>query len=161
MKIKLKNRLDVLMRDSGVRSVEELAQRLTSNQGYAITRTPLSRKFNNEDVQLTLTLIEALCNEFQCLPGDLFQIDVVDATPDWVDEIQSRVPPFRYGSLRMKKPGATEEPAAAPSSAEAALPQKTEKAKATSKQTKQVDEDDDLTGPKVTHLNASKLKRKQ
>jgi DNA-binding Xre family transcriptional regulator len=161
MKIKLKNRLDVLMRDSGVRSVEELAQRLTANQGYAITRTPLSRKFNNEDVQLTLSLIEALCNEFQCLPGDLFQIDVVDATPEWVDEIQSRVPPFRYGSLRMKKPGAVDESTSVPPQTTAAAVPTTESAKTTRKTAKHVDEDDDLTGPKVTHLNASKLKRKQ
>ena len=85
MKIKLKNRLDVLMRDSGVRSVEEMAQRLTDNQKYKITRTPLSRKFKDEDVTLSLSMIEAICNELQCLPGDLFETEVSEATDEYVD----------------------------------------------------------------------------
>lgn len=156
MKIKLKNRLDVLMRDSGVRSVEEMAQRLTDNQKYKITRTPLSRKFKDEDVTLSLSMIEAICNELQCLPGDLFETEVSDATDDYVDELRSRLQPFRYGSIRLKKPGApdsTDEPATAAANApKANTPAKGKKPAA-------ANELDDIAGPKVTHMNVSALKK--
>ena len=156
MKIKLKNRLDVLMRDSGVRSVEEMAQRLTDNQNYKITRTPLSRKFKDEDVTLSLPMIEAICNELQCLPGDLFETEVSDATDDYVDELRSRLQPFRYGSIRLKKPGApdsADEPATATANApKANTPPKGKKPAV-------ANELDDIAGPKVTHMNVSALKK--
>lgn len=155
MKIKLKNRLDVLMRDSGVRSVEEMAQRLTDNQKYKITRTPLSRKFKDEDVTLSLSMIEAICNELQCLPGDLFETEVSEATDEYVDELRSRLQPFRYGSIRLKKPGApdsTDGPAAAGAPAPKAAPAKGKKPPA-------ANDLDDIAGPKVTHMNVGALKK--
>lgn len=155
MKIKLKNRLDVLMRDSGVRSVEEMAQRLTDNQKYKITRTPLSRKFKDEDVSLTLSMIEAICNELQCLPGDLFETEVSDATDEYIDELRSRLQPFRYGSIRLKKPGApdsAEGPAPGTTSAHKAVPAKGRKPAA-------ANDLDDIAGPKVTHMNVGGLKK--
>jgi DNA-binding Xre family transcriptional regulator len=157
MKIKLKNRLDVLMRDSGVRSVEEMAQRLTDNQKYKITRTPLSRKFKDEDVTLSLSMIEAICNELQCLPGDLFETEVSDATDDYVDELRSRLQPFRYGSIRLKKPGAVEaDDGAAP--APASKPKAASPVPAKGKKTA-ASELDDIAGPKVTHMNVGSLKK--
>ncbi|MBS0456689.1 MAG: helix-turn-helix transcriptional regulator [Proteobacteria bacterium] len=158
MKIKLKNRIDVLMRDCGVRTVEELSRRLSRNQDYSITRTPLSRKVNSDDVQLPLSLIEALCNELQCLPGDLFQIDVVDATPEWVEEIQSRVPPFRYGSMRMRKPGELGSASDATPEAPVAVAGPVQSRPRASKPVDPTD--DGLAGPKVTHLDVSKLKKR-
>ncbi|MBK6616463.1 helix-turn-helix transcriptional regulator [Ottowia sp.] len=155
MKIKLKNRLDVLMRDSGVRSVEEMAQRLTDNQKYKITRTPLSRKFKDEDVTLSLSMIEAICNELQCLPGDLFETEVSEATDEYVDELRSRLQPFRYGSIRLKKPGApdsTDGPASAGAPAPKAAPAKGKKPPA-------ANDLDDIAGPKVTHMNVGALKK--
>ncbi len=156
MKIKLKNRLDVLMRDSGVRSVEEMAQRLTDNQKYKITRTPLSRKFKDEDVTLSLSMIEAICNELQCLPGDLFETEVSDATDEYIDELRSRLQPFRYGSIRLKKPGApdsTDVPTTGPAPAPRAVPAKGKKPAAAANDL------DDIAGPKVTHMNAAALKK--
>ena len=157
MKIRLKNRLDVLMRDSGVRSVEEMAQRLTDNQKYKITRTPLSRKFKDEDVTLSLSMIEAICNELQCLPGDLFETEVSDATDEYVDELRSRLQPFRYGSIRLKKPGAPDSPevpaATGPAPSPKAVPAKGKKPAAAA------DDLDDIAGPKVTHMNAAALKK--
>ncbi len=91
MKIKLKNRLEVLMKDSGINSFEEMAQRLTEHQGMKIARTSLSRKFRDADVTLTLSMIEAIRNELQCLPGDLFHTDVQDAPQDFVDELRALV----------------------------------------------------------------------
>jgi DNA-binding Xre family transcriptional regulator len=160
MKIKLRNRLEVLMRDSGVKSIEEMAQRLTENQGYKITRTPLSRKFKDDDVQLPLSLIEALCNELQCLPGDLFETNVSDAPAEFVDDLRSRLQPFRYGTLRLAKPGSSGDapaPAQEPAAPPAAAPEPT-----TARPKPRLAEKnlDDLAGPKVTHLNAKKVKSK-
>ena len=160
MKIKLRNRLEVLMRDSGVKSIEEMAQRLTENQSYKITRTPLSRKFKDDDVQLPLSLIEALCNELQCLPGDLFETNVSDAPAEFVDDLRSRLQPFRYGTLRLAKPGSSGDapaPAQEPAAPPAAAPEPT-----TARPKPRVAEKnlDDLAGPKVTHLNAKKVKSK-
>lgn len=161
MKIKLRNRLEVLMRDSGVKSIEEMAQRLTENQGYKITRTPLSRKFKDDDVQLPLSLIEALCNELQCLPGDLFETNVSDAPAEFVDDLRSRLQPFRYGTLRLAKPGAASD-ASAPAQDAAVHPAAASPEPTTARPKPRPAEKniDDLAGPKVTHLNAKKVKSK-
>ena len=162
MKIKLRNRLEVLMRDSGVKSIEEMAQRLTENQGYKITRTPLSRKFKDDDVQLPLSLIEALCNELQCLPGDLFETNVSDAPAEFVDDLRSRLQPFRYGTLRLAKPGSASDAPAAPDQEAAAPPAAASREPITARPKPRLAEKslDDLAGPKVTHLNAKKVKSK-
>ena len=161
MKIKLRNRLEVLMRDSGVKSIEEMAQRLTENQAYKITRTPLSRKFKDDDVQLPLSLIEALCNELQCLPGDLFETNVSDAPAEFVDDLRSRLQPFRYGTLRLAKPGSASD-AQAPAQEAAAPPAAASPEPTTARPKPRLAEKnlDDLAGPKVTHLNAKKVKPK-
>ena len=150
MKIKLRNRLEVLMKDSGVHSFEEMAQRLTQNQGYKITRTALSRKFRDQDVSLALSVIEAICNELQCLPGDIFETEVSDASEGFVEELRTRLQPFRYGTIRLQKPGIATEAAAEP------LP---EAAAATGKKAKPPVDLDVIAGPKVSHLHAGKLKR--
>jgi DNA-binding Xre family transcriptional regulator len=158
MKIKLRNRLEVLMRDSGVRTIEEMAQRLNENQKYKITRTPLSRKFKDDDVTLPLSLIEAICNELQCLPGDLFETDVTDATEDYVDELRSRLQPFRYGSIRLKKPGAPDSDASDDAASAPAKPvAKQPKPKAAAAPAAALD---DIAGPKVSHMNVAALKKK-
>lgn len=150
MKIRLRNRLEVLMKDSGVNSFEEMAQRLTQNQGYKITRTALSRKFRDQDVTLTLSLIEAICNELQCLPGDIFETEVFDASENFIEELRMRLQPFRYGSIHLQKPGAVLEPSTR-LPAEAA-PERSKKAKA-------AQDLDAIAGPKVSHLHAGKLKK--
>ena len=149
------------MRDSGVKSIEEMAQRLTENQGYKITRTPLSRKFKDDDVQLPLSLIEALCNELQCLPGDLFETNVSDAPAEFVDDLRSRLQPFRYGTLRLAKPGSASD-TPAPAQEAAALPAAASAEPTTARLKPRLAEKnlDDLAGPKVTHLNAKKVKPK-
>ena len=153
MKIKLKNRLGVLIEDCGVKSIQEMANRLKANQGIEISRTPLSRKINDDDVTLTLSLIEAICNELQCLPGDLFETEISDVTEEYLEGLRSRLQPFRYGSIRLKRPGA-EEPVA--------------EAKAAPREAKQrhapkpAQDDilaDDIAGPKVKHMNVAALKK--
>ena len=38
MKIKLRNRLEVLMKDAGISTFEEMSERLTKNQQWSISR---------------------------------------------------------------------------------------------------------------------------
>lgn len=153
MKIKLKNRLGVLIEDCGVKSIQEMANRLKANQGVEISRTPLSRKINDDDVTLTLSLIQAICNELQCLPGDLFETEITDVTQEYVEELRSRLQPFRYGSIRLKRPGA-EEPAA-----ETKPAARESKPRAAAKPAQDGILADDIAGPKVKHMNVAALKK--
>lgn len=153
MKIKLKNRLGVLIEDCGVKSIQEMANRLKANQGIEISRTPLSRKINDDDVTLTLSLIEAICNELQCLPGDLFETEISDVTEEYLEGLRSRLQPFRYGSIRLKRPGA-EEPVAEPK----AVPREP-KQRPVSKPAQDDILADDIAGPKVKHMNVAALKK--
>jgi len=111
MKIKLKNRLELVMKDAGISTFEEMAKRMEDNQGWSITRSALSRKFRDENVSLTLQQLEAICNELQCLPGDLYETTITDATPEDVDDLQNRLFPFRHGMVKTR--GAKPEPAPA------------------------------------------------
>lgn len=150
MKINLRNRLEVLMKDSGVSSFEEMAQRLTQNQGCKITRTALSRKFRDQDVSLSLSMIEAICNELQCLPSDIFETEISDASETFVEELRTRLQPFRYGTIRLQKPGAATEATSKP---------KGQAAETSAKKPKPPMDLDAITGPKVSHLHAGKLKK--
>lgn len=151
MKIKLRNRLEVLMKDSGVNSFEEMAQRLTQNQGCKITRTAVSRKFRDQDVSFSLSMIEAICNELQCLPGDIFETEISDATESFVEELRTRLQPFRYGTIRLQKPGA--------SSPESSASGPRDTAAEPAKKSKAAMDLDAIAGPKVSHLHAGKLKK--
>ena len=162
MNVKLRNRLEVLMKDSGVKSFEEMAQRLSENQGVSITRTSVSRKFRDEDVSLTLSLIEAICNELQCLPADLFETDVSDVSEAFVEDLRSRLQPFRYGTFRMGKP--SEWPEIVKPTHHADPKPKRERVSKTRSgrgdDTIASEDLDDITGPTVTHLHVAKLKPK-
>jgi DNA-binding Xre family transcriptional regulator len=153
MNIKLRNRLEVLMKDSGVKSFEEMAQRLRERQGIAITRTSVSRKFRDEDVALPLSLIQAICNELQCLPADLFETDVSEVSDAFVADLRSRVQPFRYGTLRTGRPA---EPSARPKTP---VPTPSEEPAPLKAADAAVDLDAVL-GPRVRHLHVDKLNKK-
>lgn len=155
MKIKLRNRLEVLMKDSGVSSFEEMAQRLTQNQRCKITRTALSRKFRDADVSLTLLMIEAICNELQCLPGDLFETEVSDASESFVEEQRNRLQPFRYGTIRLQKAGAAASEASSPAPATTT----TDTSGPAAKKARPAVDLDAVVGPRVSHLHAGKLKK--
>jgi DNA-binding Xre family transcriptional regulator len=155
MKVKLRNRLEVLMKDAGISTFEEMAQRLTENQGFKITRTPLSRKFRDADVALSLSMIEAICNELQCLPGDLFETDVSEVSEQFVEGLRARLQPFRYGSIRLGKTGSE----GAAQGDETIEPESSaRKAHTRGGRTASVD---DVAGPRVSHLSAERIKRKK
>jgi DNA-binding Xre family transcriptional regulator len=149
MKIKLKNRLEVLMKDSGITTFEEMSERLTQNQEWKISRSALSRKFRDENPTLSLSMIEAICNELQCLPGDLFETNVTDATEEEINSIQSRVQPFRYGMLHKSLNSSKTRSELDPQQSEV------------SNKPKQEDELDleNILGPKVSHLHAGKISK--
>jgi DNA-binding Xre family transcriptional regulator len=151
MKIKLRNRLEVLMKDSGINSFEEMALRLTQSQGCKITRTALSRKFRDNDVSLPLSMVEAICNELQCLPGDIFETEVSDASEGFVEELRTRLQPFRYGTIRILKPGSA--------SSDAAVSAPREDTTEPAKKPKPPVDLDAIVGPKVSHLHIGKLKK--
>ncbi len=154
MKIKLRNRLEVLMKDSGVNSFEEMSQRLTHNQGWKITRTSLSRKFRDDDVSLTLKMVEAICNELQCLPGDIFETDIHEASEEFVEGLRTRLQPFRYGAIRMQKLGTESAGATVPDSNPTSAP-----ASKPAGKVRPAVNLDDVVGPRVSHLNVGKLKK--
>lgn len=145
MKIKLRNRLEVLMKDSGISTFEEMAERLTTNQGWKISRSALSRKFRDENATFSINMIEAICNELQCLPGDLWETNVTEASDDEINEIQSRLQPFRYGMIHKSSSGHASSDVTQPPNEDI--------------QEKNSIQDDlsNVLGPSVSHLHAGKL----
>ena len=146
MQIKLRNRLEVLMKDNGVSTFEEMAERLTNNQNWEITRSALSRKFRNPNPPLTLEMITAICNELQCLPNDLFEIEIADASEEDISDLQDRILPFRYGQVKKQsiKELETETKILTP-------PQKKRKPKVNNTVS------EDILGPDVSHLHIGKI----
>ena len=156
MKIKLRNRLEVLMKDAGISTFEEMSERLTINQQWSISRSALSRKFRDENPSLTMEMIAAICNELQCLPSDLFEISISSASQEEIDDMQNRILPFRYGTIRKGVLTAAEDETTNTAAS------KPEKVIATQKQkTAQQDKVDldSILGPKVSHLHAGKLNK--
>ena len=146
MKVKLRNRLEVLMKDNGVSTFEEMAERMTNNQNWEITRSALSRKFRNPNPPLTLEIIEAICNELQCLPNDLFEIEISDASEEDISDLQDRVLPFRYGQVKKLPSKEVEHETKIVVS-----PQQKRKHKVDSSVL------EDVLGPNVSHLHKGKI----
>jgi len=152
MKIKVRNKLDLLIKDSGVRSFEEMAQRLTENQGYEVGRTTISRLARNENGSFSIELIEAICNELGCLPGDIFETTISNADPEFVDVLQSRLQPFKYGAILVNRHSHDR--------GNNVSLQKDSVHESTKAQVESVADDLDLIcGPKVTHMSKEKLKK--
>lgn len=147
MKIKLKNNLRVLMNSRGIGSWNELADRLAKNQQLEMNRTSLSRHGNKENPAYALDLIEALCNELQCLPDALFHIDIEDADEQFLENARSRVMPFEFGQVRLRR-AAIGDTARNVESAAPIMRPETDTGL------------DEMLGPKVTHLSKAKLTKK-
>jgi len=155
MKIKVRNKLDLLIKDSGIRTYEEMAKRLTENQDYKVGRTTISRLARNENGSFSIEFIEAICNELDCLPGDIFETIISGADQEFVELLQSRLQPFRYGAIHLNRHHQEGK-----SSSVAAVSTKDEATPSVSKPTKPIANDlDDICGPKVTHLSTDRLKK--
>ena len=152
MKIKVRNKLELLIKDSGVRSFEEMAQRLTDNQGYEVGRTTISRLARNENGSFSIDLIEAVCNELGCLPGDIFETTISDAEPEFVDVLQSRLQPFRYGAILINRHSHQSDKSGSGAKASSSERPKPEVESV-------ADDLDFIGGPNVTHMSKDKLKK--
>lgn len=148
MKIKLTNNLRVLMKSRKIDTWNELVDRLAKNQGYDINRTSLARHGNKDNPAYTLELMEALCNELQCLPDALFHIDIEDADEAFLDNARARLMPFEFGQVRLRKsaPAASASDPSVQDASTAATPDDPAL--------------DELLGPKVTHMSKAKLIKK-
>lgn len=151
MKLTLKNRIEFLMKDAGINTFEEMAKRLTNNQDWKIGRSALSRKLRDEDVTLTLKMIEAICNELQCLPGDIFETNISDVTDNEIASITNKFMPFRYGNITKSI-----------TPTEAIVNSKTAPISnsALSKKEEPVVDEESIFGPNVTHITADQVKKK-
>lgn len=149
MKIKLKNNLRVLMESRGVNSWNELSQRLATNQGFEMNRTSISRHGNKENPAYPIDFIEAICNELQCLPDAIFHIDIEDASEQFLEDAQSRIMPFEFGQIRLRK----------------ARIERASDVRSERSQVREPSSDDvmidEMLGPNVTHLDKSKLTKKK
>ena len=147
MKISIKNRIEFLMKDAGISTFEEMAQRLTNNQNWKIGRSALSRKLRDEDITLTLTMIEAICNELQCLPGDIFETNISDISEEEIAGITNKFLPFKYGNITKATVNQDEPYKLTSDTSYAKNPEP------------EVDEDS-IFGPTVTHLTMDQVKKK-
>lgn len=75
MKLKIKNRLAVLLRQRQIRSASEFGRRMTL-AGYPISSSHASRYEKELPPAFDLEFINAACNVLQCLPSDLYEITV-------------------------------------------------------------------------------------
>lgn len=124
---------------------KDLAERLKAHQSYSITRTSLARQIEQESPAYSLELIQALCNELQCLPNDLFQIEISDATADDIRKLTRRERPFEFGHIMEGE------------TAHQSEPQGARKPPIVSEG--DAGEEDELVGGRISHLSAGKLKK--
>ncbi len=148
MKISLKNNVRTTMASRDITMWKDLAERLRGNQDYSISRTSLARQIDQETPAYSLKLIEALCNELQCLPNDLFQIEISDATPEDIRKLTRRDKPFEFGHIIEAEGGQT----TAKESTKTALKQPPPE--------DDDDLDDELVGGRVSHLSIDKVTKK-
>lgn len=146
MKISLKNNVRTTMVSRDITMWKDLAERLKGNQDYSITRTSLARQIEQDMPAYSLGLIEALCNELQCLPNDLFRIEITNASPDDIRKLTRRERPFEFGHIieAVTEQGAVGN--ARQRSAEIVH---------------EFDDDDELVGSRVSHMSADKVKRQR
>ncbi|WP_421718222.1 helix-turn-helix domain-containing protein [Algiphilus sp.] len=149
MKISLKNNVRTAMASRDITMWKDLAERLKGNQGYSITRTSLARQIEQDVPAYSMALIEALCNELQCLPNDLFKIEITDATADDVRKLTRREKPFEFGHII--EADASSDSAAGKANAMA-------KSQDAADDFDDDDDEDELVGGRVSHQNAAKIR---
>lgn len=148
MKISLKNNVRTAMASRNITMWKDLAERLKVNQGYSISRTSLARQIEQEVPAYSMALIEALCNELQCLPNDLFHIEITDATPDDIRRLTRRERPFEFGHIIEAETHSKQNRHAKP-------------ADDNSTSSEELDDDDDLVGGRVSHQSAAKIRQQE
>ncbi|KKN85136.1 hypothetical protein LCGC14_0283050 [marine sediment metagenome] len=147
MKITLKNNVRTTMASRDITMWKDLAERLKSNQGYSITRTSLARQIDQEAPAYSLSLIEALCNELQCLPNDLFRIEITEASAEDIRNLTRREKPFEFGHIIETDSVASKESPAT-------------NAYSGGRQQDDFEDEDELVGGRVSHQNAESIRKR-
>lgn len=77
MKITIKNRLNVILQETKVKSATGFARAMTA-MGYKLSTSQAARYINEDPPPaMNLHFIQTACNLFQCLPSELFDILIV------------------------------------------------------------------------------------
>ena len=84
MKLKIKNRLAVLLRERQIRSASEFGRRMTL-AGYPISSSHASRYEKDPPPAFDLEFVNIACNVLQCLPSDMYEITVELDTGEDID----------------------------------------------------------------------------
>lgn len=150
MKISLKNNVRTTMASRDITMWKDLAERLKTKQGYSISRTSLARQIEQDVPAYSMALIEALCNELQCLPNDLFRIEITDATQEDIRKLTRRERPFEFGHIIEGDPHSTKGDHAKP------VNHKPDSTNGLGDE----DDDDELIGGRVSHQHAAKIRQR-
>ena len=108
MKIKIRSRLDIILREKKLRTATNFSKEMTL-LGYKISTSQASRYLNEDPPPaMTAAFIEAACNLFQCLPSDLFDItiellpeELIDpllAIPQHAKQLVIKAPPAKFNA---------------------------------------------------------------
>jgi DNA-binding Xre family transcriptional regulator len=154
MKISLKNHVRTAMASRDITMWKDLSERLENNQGFKLSRTSLARQIEQDNPAYQLKLIAALCNELQCLPNDLFYIEITEASPEDIHKLTRRDKPFEYGYV------SESESVSVPVAATKKQHAKPKPAASVSAPTENDDFDDELVGGRVSHLNIDKVTKR-
>lgn len=77
MKITIKNRLNVILLETKIKSATGFARAMTA-LGYKLSTSQAARYINEDPPPaMNIQFIQTACNLFQCLPSDLFDILLV------------------------------------------------------------------------------------
>jgi len=80
MKITINNRLAILIRQRQINSASEFARRMTAG-GYTMSSSHASRYEKENSPAFDLKFVNVACNVLQCLPNELYDIQV-ELEPD-------------------------------------------------------------------------------
>ncbi|MBK7366117.1 MAG: helix-turn-helix domain-containing protein [Nitrosomonas sp.] len=89
MKIKIRSRLDIIVREKKIRTATNFAKEMTL-LGYKLSTSQAARYLNDDPPPaMTAAFIESACNLFQCLPSDLFHITIELLPEELIDPLLS------------------------------------------------------------------------
>jgi len=82
MKITIRNRLAVLIRERKLNSASEFGRRMTE-VGFELSSSQASRYMKNDPPPFTVKFVQYACNVLQCFPNDFYEI-VIEYGPNEV-----------------------------------------------------------------------------
>jgi len=80
MKVKIRNRLDILLRQRKITSASEFARRMT-DAGFAMSSSNATRYVKEAPPSFDLKFLDVACNVLQVLPNEFYEI-TIELEPD-------------------------------------------------------------------------------